>query len=62
MVIFDPDVYPMDQAWLTGKTSADHLRHTRPEYAAELERELRGPEPQPETAAGESDHEGPAAS
>jgi cytochrome b subunit of formate dehydrogenase len=32
MVIFDPDVYPMDRAWLTGRTSADHLRHTRPEY------------------------------
>lgn len=29
-VIFDPDVYPMDRAWLTGKASADHLRHTRP--------------------------------
>jgi cytochrome b subunit of formate dehydrogenase len=31
-VVFDPDVYPMDRSWLTGKTSADHLRHTRPEY------------------------------
>jgi cytochrome b subunit of formate dehydrogenase len=59
MVIFDPDVYPMDRAWLTGKASADHLRHTRPEYAAQLERELRGPEP--ETPAGEPDDEGPAA-
>jgi cytochrome b subunit of formate dehydrogenase len=29
MVIFDPDVYPMDRAWLTGKTSADHFRRTR---------------------------------
>ena len=36
MVVFDPDVYPMDRAWLTGKTSADHLRHTRPEYYAKL--------------------------
>jgi formate dehydrogenase gamma subunit len=35
-VIFDPDVYPMDRAWLTGKTSADHLRRTRPAYYAEL--------------------------
>jgi len=35
-VIFDPDVYPMDRAWLTGKTSADHLRHTRPAYYAML--------------------------
>ncbi len=32
LVIFDPDVYPMDQAWITGKTSADHVRETRPEY------------------------------
>jgi hypothetical protein len=34
--VFDPDVYPMDRSWLTGKTSADHLRHTRPEYYATL--------------------------
>jgi len=40
-VIFDPDVYPMDRAWLTGKTSADHLRHTRPEYYDELQRRAR---------------------
>src|SRR6185436_16602875 len=32
MVIFDPSVYPMDRAWLTGRASADHLRHTRPAY------------------------------
>lgn len=36
IVMFDPDVYPMDFAWLTGKTSADHLRHARPEYYVEL--------------------------
>ncbi len=29
MVVFDPEVYPMDKAWLTGTASADHLRHTR---------------------------------
>ncbi|MBI5836558.1 MAG: cytochrome b/b6 domain-containing protein [Candidatus Eisenbacteria bacterium] len=29
MVIFDPEVYPMDKAWLTGNASADHLRHSR---------------------------------
>lgn len=39
MTIFDPDVYPMDRAWLTGKASADHLRHTRPEYFSQLMRE-----------------------
>jgi cytochrome b subunit of formate dehydrogenase len=46
-VVFDPDVYPMDPAWLTGNTSADHLRHTRPAYYAELmSREAEGkPEP-----------------
>ena len=32
MVIFDPDVYPMDRAWLTGRASADHLRAQRPVY------------------------------
>jgi cytochrome b subunit of formate dehydrogenase len=36
LVIFDPEVYPMDMAWLTGKASADHMRETRPEYYAEL--------------------------
>ena len=36
MVIFDPDAYPMDRAWLTGKASADHLHHTRTEYYLEL--------------------------
>jgi formate dehydrogenase gamma subunit len=30
--IFDPDVYPLDRSWLTGKASADHLRHTRSAY------------------------------
>ncbi|HJW32393.1 MAG TPA: cytochrome b/b6 domain-containing protein [Holophagaceae bacterium] len=36
LVIFDPDVYPMDTAWLTGDTSGDHLRETRPAYYAAL--------------------------
>ncbi|HJW43922.1 MAG TPA: cytochrome c3 family protein [Geothrix sp.] len=36
LVIFDPEVYPMDMAWLTGNASADHLRETRPEYYAGL--------------------------
>ncbi len=34
--IFDPDVYPMDRSWLTGETSAEHLRLTRPAYYLEL--------------------------
>lgn len=37
-VIFDPDVYPMDLSWLTGRASASHLRHTRPEHYARLVR------------------------
>jgi len=37
MVIFDPLVYPMDLAWLTGKVPADHYRHFRPEYFRSLE-------------------------
>ena len=39
MVIFDPDVYPMETSWLTGKVKADHYVHTRPEYLHELEAE-----------------------
>jgi formate dehydrogenase gamma subunit len=35
-VMFDPEVYPMDKAWITGKVSADHLRHTRPAYYARI--------------------------
>lgn len=38
-VIFDPDVYPMDRSWLTGKASADHLRHTRPAYYSALRKQ-----------------------
>jgi len=37
IVIFDPVVYPMDTAWLTGKTSSDHYRHTRRKYFRALE-------------------------
>jgi cytochrome b subunit of formate dehydrogenase len=35
-VIFDPDVYPMDKAWITGKASASHFDETRPRYAKAL--------------------------
>jgi formate dehydrogenase gamma subunit len=38
MVIFDPEVYPMDLAWLNGKASADHMQRHRPEYYARLTR------------------------
>jgi formate dehydrogenase gamma subunit len=38
MVVFDPLVYPMDTAWLNGKASADHYRHSRPAYLRALER------------------------
>ena len=39
MVVFDPLVYPMDLAWLTGKVPADHYRHSRPEYFRWLQSE-----------------------
>jgi cytochrome b subunit of formate dehydrogenase len=32
LVIFDPDVYPMERAWWTGRVSAAHLRRHRPAY------------------------------
>jgi len=44
LVIFDPEVYPMDLAWLTGKASADHIRETRPEYYADLMKKSEKPE------------------
>jgi cytochrome b subunit of formate dehydrogenase len=37
MVIFDPLVYPMDTAWLSGKVPADHYRHSRPAYYRALQ-------------------------
>ena len=37
-VIFDPVVYPMDTAWLTGRVPADHYRNSRPEYYRSLQR------------------------
>ena len=43
-VIFDPDVYPMERSWITGKTSADHLRHTRPAYFRALSAASEEPE------------------
>ena len=36
MVLFDPDVYPMEKHWLTGRVSSEHLKKTRPEYYARL--------------------------
>jgi cytochrome b subunit of formate dehydrogenase len=48
LVIFDPDVYPMDLAWLTGKAPADHIRATRPGYylktIEEQQKKKEGPE------------------
>jgi cytochrome b subunit of formate dehydrogenase len=41
MVVFDPDVYPMDTAWITGKARAAHLRETRPRYLRVLLRRAR---------------------
>jgi cytochrome b subunit of formate dehydrogenase len=44
LVIFDPDVYPMDRAWLTGRASAGHLAAQRPVYARLLRRQRSDPE------------------
>jgi formate dehydrogenase gamma subunit len=52
LVIFDPDVYPMDLAWLTGRASADHLRHTRPAYLLTLLRGQASPGPATPPPAG----------
>ena len=41
LVIFDPDVYPMDKAWITGKARAAHLEETRPRYLRVLLRRAR---------------------
>ncbi len=49
MVIFDPDIYPMDTAWLNGKVPAEHLKHARPEYYARLVGVAAAPEPPPAT-------------
>jgi cytochrome b subunit of formate dehydrogenase len=37
-VVFDPDVYPMDPAWITGKIPLEFLRHSRPRLYDELVR------------------------
>ena len=61
MVIFDPDVYPMDRAWLTGKTSADHLKHTRPAYYLELVRSEPRADDDPQTESSPDPAKVPAA-
>ena len=42
VVIFDPVVYPMNLAWLTGKVSAGHLQRERPEYFQSLVPDVSG--------------------
>lgn len=48
LVIFDPDVYPMDLAWLSGRASADHLRALRPAYDRLLRRRTSAASEEPE--------------
>ncbi|HJS59076.1 MAG TPA: cytochrome c3 family protein [Vicinamibacteria bacterium] len=48
MVVFDPEIYPMDRAWLTGRAAADHLRERRPVYARLLRRRSESSDPRPE--------------
>ncbi len=55
--IFDPDVYPLDLSWLTGKASADHFRHTRPAYLRALkaqEKQERSAREEKAKGAGEA--------
>jgi formate dehydrogenase gamma subunit len=63
IVIFDPVVYPMDTAWLNGKVSADHLRHSRPEYFRLLQKAgmVETPKPEEESDRAGENHkdEGP---
>lgn len=57
-VIFDPDVYPMDRAWITGKVPAEHLKETRPEYYLALaEQQAAEAAPLAEQAAPAEDTE-----
>ncbi|MEJ2340051.1 MAG: cytochrome b/b6 domain-containing protein [Gemmatimonadales bacterium] len=37
-VIFHPDVYPMNWAWLTGRFTEEHVKHHHPEWYEELAR------------------------
>ena len=47
-VIFDPDVYPMETAWLTGRSvkSREDVDEATPAAPAEEESELHGPSDQ----------------
>jgi formate dehydrogenase gamma subunit len=53
-VIFNPDVYPMNWAWLTGKISAEMMRHEHP-------RELERMQDAQEAAEVQADSQDPAA-
>ena len=56
-VMFDPDVYPMDRAWITGQASADHLRHTRPQYYEQLVKQQNSKQkPKEENASQPATH------
>ncbi len=43
LVIFDPEVYPMERAWLTGRVESDRLRRERPSYYRALVRFISRP-------------------
>ena len=36
VVLFDPDVYPMEKQWFTGRVPAEHLKRSRPKYYERL--------------------------
>lgn len=52
-VIFNPDVYPMNLAWLTGRMSEGELREEHPLYLEEL-KAAEKPSTPPPAAAGDS--------
>ena len=66
IVIFDPLVYPMDLAWLTGKVSAEHYQHSRPAYLRALQEadavKATESEIAPAASASEKDSSGSAES
>jgi len=46
-VIFNPDVYPMNLAWLTGRVSEQEMHEDHPLELERIEHEGGGPAPRP---------------
>jgi hypothetical protein len=52
-VIFNPDIYPMNLAWLTGRMSEKEMSEEHPLHLQQLKAETEAPRPEP-PAAGSS--------